>query len=336
MIAYLLIVLQVGLRWETGTDWAPYLEHFNLISNFASTSPLNTGMEYGYSILVWLVKLFSNEYTMLLLVHSLGFYYLIFKGMQRLSPYFFICLLLFYAFTMGVMGSHRQLMAVGILLFSVKFILERKIYLFLLCLIIASLCHTTAIICLPLYFLNRKVNAYLLFALIIIAFALGKTSIPTMMFNLIGNIGGIGDKVITYLEGGVDATKDYSVSLVGLIKRILLIVIFIASRERLAIKVQHYDFMLNSYIVGILLYFMFSSSLTILVSRGSLYFNIFETILLSCQLLLFKSDKDKILIVLALFLFSILYFIQSIAQYPDLFIPYKGLFINTDYIRDIK
>ncbi|MEH3113535.1 EpsG family protein [Pedobacter terrae] len=336
IVTYLIIVLQIGLRWETGTDWVPYLTHFENIDTFASTSPLVTGMEYGYSVLCWLVKIFSNDYSVLLIVHSLIYYWIVFKGIQLFSPYFFICVLLFYAFTMGVMGSHRQLIAISIILYSCKFIIHKNPYKFFFCIILATLFHTTAIICIPLYFLDRRFNTYGLIVVIMMAVVLGKTAIPITAFNLLGRIGGIGDKVLVYLEGGLDAAKDYSVSTVGLVKRILFVLIFLYARERLSTKLIHYNLILNAYIVGILLYFLFSSSLTILVSRGSLYFNMFEPILLSSLLLLFEFEKDRVVILMFFFLLSVLYFFQSIAQYADLFLPYKGLFINSDYIRELK
>ncbi len=336
ILTYLLISFQIGLRWETGTDWIPYLVHFESIDTFESTSPLNTGMEFGYSILCWLVKLFTNKYTLLLIVHSLIYYAFIFKGIKKLSPYIFPSILLFYAFTMGVMGSHRQLLAISFVLYSIKFIINRDIYRFFGCILFATAFHTTAIICIPIYFLNTSWNKYLLMGLVFGAFLLGRTSLPYDAFKVLSSFGGVGDKVMFYLEGGIENAKEYSVSTIGLIKRIVFVIIFIYARKILTLKMPYYNLILNTYILGILLYFLFSSSLTILVSRGSLYFNMFEPILIVSQFLLFKSHNDKIIVMLLIFFLSILYFFQSIAQYPDLFIPYKGLFINSEYTRDLR
>lgn len=335
-LTFLLIVSQVGCRWETGTDWIPYLTHFESIDDIASTSPLNTGMEYGYSILCWFVKVFTDKYSVLLIVHSLIYYFLIFKGIKQLSPYFFICILLFYAFTMGVLGSHRQLLAIAIVLFSFKYIINKSPYMFCLCVACATVFHTTAIICLPLYFLNINIKEQYLLGIVVLAFLLGKTSLPGRAFEILGNIGGLGNKVMIYLEGGIETAKDYGVSLAGLLKRIIFVALFIYTKRNLDVKLANYSLMLNTYIVGICLYFLFSSSLTILVSRGSLYFNMFEPILISCQILLIKKDKERVFIIFILFVLSVLYFFQSIAQYPDLFLPYKGLYINEGFRRELS
>jgi len=335
-ITYLMIIILVGLRWETGTDWMAYVEHFEGISDFASTSPLLTQMEYGYSILCYLVKIFSSNYTTLLIIHSIIYYFFIFKGIKRLSPYFFLSVLLFCAFTMGVLGSHRQLLAVALIFYGTKFIFSRNFILYLFIVLIASIFHTTALLCIILYFLNRDFSTIALISIICIAFVLGKTNIPAKAFGLIGALDGIGDKLMFYLEGGKDTAKEYGVSIIGLIKRLLFVGVFIYGKDSLSKKIPYYAAILNFYIVGIVVYFLFSSSLTVLVSRGGLYFNVFEPVLISCQLLLFTSAKDRVILASGLFIFTIFYFTQSIAEYPDLFLPYKGLFINTDYVRELR
>lgn len=329
------MVLLVGLRWETGTDWTPYLDHFEGIVDFESTSPLLTGMEYGYSILVYLNKLLFSSYTALLLIHSLIYYFFVFKGIKRLSPYVFLVVLLYSAFTFGVMGSHRQLIAVALVFYGTKYILSKNAVAYTLIVIIASIFHTTALICLILYFLNRDINELFLLAIVCFAFIIGKTSIPERTFELLGAAGGVGDKLKFYLEGGKDLAKENPVSIIGLAKRLVFVGIFLYSKRMISEKIPHYNAMLNFYVIGLVIYFLFSSFLTVLVSRGGLYFNIFEPILISCQLLIFRSVKDRMILTGFLCAFTIFYFIQSIASYPDLFLPYKGIFINTDYIRDL-
>lgn len=335
-ISYLVITCQVALRWETGTDWIPYFEHFQQINNFENTSPLLTGMEYGYSLLVFSVKLFTHSYTSLLAVHAIIYYYLVFVATKQLSPYFFIALLLYYAFTMGVMGAQRQLIALGLVLYGCRYIIKPSFFKYLLCIAVASFFHTTAILGIVLYFTNKDINSAILLGIIFVAFILGKTSLPAKAFTMLSGVGGIGDKLMFYLEGGVDNAKEYSVSTMGLIKRMLFVTVFIVAKRRAIIKVPQYNILLNSYIIGIVFYFLFSSSLTVMVSRGSLYFNAFEPILITCMIALFSVKQDKVILLIILIILAITYFFQSIAQYPDLFIPYKGLFINSDYIRDLR
>jgi len=91
--------------------------------------------------------------------------------------------------------------------------------------------------------------------------------------------------------------------------------------------------MLNGYIVGIAFYFLFADSLLIMVSRASLFFNVMEPLLIASQICLFAKKENKMAIITVLMIFSFFFFFQSITTYSDLFLPYKGIFINSDYSR---
>jgi hypothetical protein len=80
-------------------------------------------------------------------------------------------------------------------------------------------------------------------------------------------------------------------------------------------------------------YVLFANSLLILVSRGDMYFNLLEPLLLASQVLLLTRKTNRLVMASALGVLSFVFFLQSISPYPDLFLPYKGLVINSDYSR---
>lgn len=335
--AYLLLVLQVGLRWETGTDWNGYLEPFGKIDDLSSTSPLVTTMEFGYNLFVWIVKLFSNQYTVFLLVHAIIYYALLFVSVKKYAPLFFLSMLLIYTGTMGIMGSNRQLIAIVICLYALRYVAEKKLYKFLLLIFIAVNFHTTALLFLVYYFLNKDIRPVLLITLIGVALIIGKTQLPLASFSFVATaIGGnSAGKALEYLDSAKDLLVDQKLSVFGIVKRLVFIFIFYYNRKKLSETIPYYTLMLNGYIVGIVFYFLFSETLIIMVNRGSLYFNIFEPILLACQFNLLSKTENRKALLAFFFIFSFFYFFQSIVNYADLFIPYKGTFINQDYHRFI-
>jgi hypothetical protein len=336
-VTFCLLVFQVGLRWETGTDWKAYLQHFEQLSDLSSTSPLLTGMEYGYSLFVWVCKSILEQYWFFLLLHATIFYLLLFWGLKRIAPYFFITLLVFYCSTMGVEGSNRQLIAIVIIMFSLRFVFEKKILPFLCCVFVAFNFHATALVAGIYYVLNRNFKVKYVLAILFIALVIGRTSIPFKLFSLTGNaLGGeAASKVLFYLEGAKESISEYGLSFSGLVKRVVFVCIFFYNRDKLQAQLSSYNLVLNGYTIGLVFYFLFSSSLVILVSRGSLYFNMLEPVLLGCQLLLFKRKQDQLVILAMILVLGFLLFFQSIGQYPDLFIPYKGIFINPDFHREL-
>lgn len=332
-ILFLVLVTQVGLRWETGTDWIPYRDNFEDTTSIEMVllGVLN-GFEIGYGFCVYLIRSITDNYTFFLIIHAIVFFALIFKANKKLSPFPVVSLLLFYVLTIGIMGSNRQLIALAICLYALKFVNAKKPIHFFLLIVLASLFHTTAIICLIYYFLNRNFKKNQILLVLLLAFVIGKTSLPNLIFSGFGNLlgGTAANKAEIYSEKEIEA----GVSLFGLIRRLLYFAIFLYNYDRLSEKFQMYKLLFNGFLFGLIFYFLFSSTLVILVNRGSLYFNVMEPFLIASQLLLFSS-KDRGYMLFMFTIYSIYIFFQSISAYDDLFIPYKGIFINTEFSRNL-
>ena len=78
ILIYSIFVIQFGLRWEMGTDWRPYLINFENTDSIEDVL-INVirGFELGYGLLVLLVRKFTENYSVFLLVHALIFYGLV-------------------------------------------------------------------------------------------------------------------------------------------------------------------------------------------------------------------------------------------------------------------
>jgi hypothetical protein len=334
--AYLILVLQVGFRWETGTDWNAYLSHFESIEGLNSTSPFTTGFEYGYNLFVWFIKLFSSSYTFFLLLHALIYYFLVFKSFNFFSKNISLSLMLFYALFMGVMGSNRQLLGLAICMVSLIYLFQDKKYKFFILVFVATLFHTSSLIFVVFFFLKKKLKPSILFLLLLISFYIGQSGLSTIIFSSLGNvIGGVSaDKTSAYIEFANSNIHDEKLSMFGIIKRIILLTLFFCFRNKLSEKVPYYNLLFNGYFVGILFYILFSKSLLIMISRGSVFFNIMEAFLLVSLIILFEK-KYRAYYFVILTVVSFIYLIQSISSYSDLFLPYKGLFINSEYQRNM-
>jgi hypothetical protein len=336
-VLYMLIAMQIGLRWETGTDWKPYFNNFNEVDDVALVF-INAlgGIELGYGLLSFYIHKWFAYYSIFLVLHSLFFYAVIFKSAKSFSPYAFVSLLFFYATNLGVVGSNRQLLALAICLLALPFVGKRKPIPFFLFVILASLFHTTAVLFGVYYFINRNFKWQTIICTLIIAFVIGKTSLPLKLFSFGGFISeSASSKVDFYSEGAKDAMQDASLSVFGLFKRILFLLLFTYNFKYLTAKLSYYKIIYNGYVFGLLLYFLFSSSLLIIVNRGSLYFNVMESFLISSQLLVLSSRIEKGYVLMLIFIISIFLLFQSISGYPDLFNPYKGLFYNMNFKREM-
>lgn len=334
VFVFCLFVFQVGFRWQTGTDWDSYLNNFNGTTSYTDVrNYLLIGFEIGYGIFVFVVKLFSNDYTVFLILHALIYYFFITKANHFLSPYPFLTLLIFYTSTMGILGSNRQLIAISLCFYSLQFIIyDRKPLKFFLFVLVAFFFHKTALLFLLYYFLNRDFNKQLIILALIIAFLIGKSSLPNYLFLNFSDFLGETSAQKAQMYVGRELSKT-ALSSIGLIRRLVFFTIFMISYDRIIIKFPTYKLLFNGFTVGLMIYFMFSSTFVILVGRGGYYFTIMECFLLASLLLLFDSRTDRSYLLILYFVYAYFIFFQSISEYPQLFTPYKGIFINSSYIR---
>jgi hypothetical protein len=237
---------------------------------------------------------------------------------------------------MGILGSNRQLIAMAICFYSLQFIInEKKPWKFFILVSIAFLFHTTALLFLVYYFLNRDFNKQLIVVALVIAFLIGKSSLPNYLFINFSDFLG---------ETSANKAQMYSVrelsktalSITGLIRRLVFFTVFLISYDKIVLKFPTYKLLFNGFTLGLIIYFMFSSTFVILVGRGGYYFTIMECFLLASLLLLFESRIDRAYLLILFFIYSYFIFFQSISEYPELFTPYKGVNINTSVIRRFK
>jgi hypothetical protein len=340
IILFVIMVIQVGLRWETGTDWPPYLSNFNATAELTDALvSITIGFEPGYAFFVLFVRKITDSYSVFLFLHALIYYFFIFKAFKILTPYYFVTFMFFYATNLGVMGSNRQLIALAICLFALKYIItEKNAIKFFSLVLLAFLFHTTALIFTVFYFFNKDIKKFWIITILFISFIIGKSSLPFSIFSMLGNLlGGVSaNKADFYTEGAKEFLEQNPLGFFGLLKRVLFLIFFSINYNFLSEKLPYYKYLFNGYYFGLIFYFLFSSTLLILVNRGSLYFNVMECFLIASQLLVFKTRIDRSYFLLILFFFCIALLFQSISGYADLFVPYKGLFINSDYYREMR
>lgn len=335
LVSFVILVLQMGFRWETGTDWVPYYDHFENFRRENSWFNYENQMELGYELFAYMTFFLTADYTFFLILHSFIFYLFLFKAINYFSKYKVITILLIYVTLIGVLGSNRQLVALAIGLVSLKYLYDKKYIYYFGLVFLAYFFHTTSLLFLVYFFLNRKFDVKIIIFFLIVSLIIGYTSVPTLLFNIMGGINdAASNKAQIYLENSKEDLGKVSLSIVGLLKRLFLLFIFIKNRDKILLGFPKYNLFLNGYVVGIGMYFLFSKSLLVMISRGSLYFNIAEPLLLGAQVIYFKDMQRKLIIYIVLVIFSIIIFKQSISAYPELFDPYISIFDKNNLRRN--
>lgn len=331
-VSFLLLVFVIGFRWETGTDWNNYLNTFKYANNILKDNKPNM-MEYSFLLFNSIVRNFTSNYTVFLVLQAIIFYSIIIIVLRKITDYPQTTLFLLFSSTLGYVGANRQLLAIAICFIALTFLVERKYKYFWANIFVASTVHISAYIFGLYSIFNRRINSIYLIGGVLFSYILGKFNISLHILNILSSFSDrIAFKISAYTS---NEFNDLDLSILGLIRRFLFLFLFIGFRNQISKKMKNYNLLLNGYTFSVVLYFLFKDTFMIFVSRGSIYFLIMEPLLLASILYAFKTRSDKVIYTVFLLLLSILLMYQSIAVYSDLFEPYKGIFFNTDLKRKL-
>ncbi|HEY5368242.1 MAG TPA: EpsG family protein [Hanamia sp.] len=179
--SFTVIFIFLALRYDFGNDYMGYLEGFNNVNSYGEINYF--GKYYNYEI-GWLVliRLFHNYgfFSMvgfLALLNCIIYYRFIKKYVE--VKYYWLAVFIYVfdpRFMLIQASAMRQSLAIGIFILSIDYIYKKDLIRFALCIGIASLYHSSALILFPAYFLgfiHKKGNKYsgmLLFGIFISLF----------------------------------------------------------------------------------------------------------------------------------------------------------------------
>lgn len=331
IISFAILLLLLGLREETGTDWLVYKENYE---NILSGGIPNQGFEFGYNLIVKLFSQLGASYSEFLFFYTFIYMLLFYNFLRNYKNCSTIVLLLYSAYLLGQMGAARQILAIAICVNAFYLLVKNQKYRFIILVLIASTIHYSAIVFLLMIFLDRKINlrskyfilfivAYLLFFILInIGFEDFLKHIPadSRLYEQFSAYSTKGDNLPIYKKDIFTATLIYA-------KRFLLLLMFIILSDK---ENRNDNLAFNSYLASFIIFLLFYNILPAVAVRLSLYFSIFDIILIS-QLV--KSKKFILFNLSLIIAFSIERLNRSFYEDYEMFIPYKGLYINNNVIR---
>lgn len=335
-ICFALLVFQDGFRWETGTDWEPYYNFFEELT--ISTQPEESEFDLGYIIFTYIIRTITDNYTVFLTVFALLFYSSFFYFIFKASDYPFTSLLIFYMGTVYYMGMNRQFMAMMFYAIGlIGLIKGRKIY-FIAALILGAFFHKTILMGFIALFLNKKLNNIVIASILSITVLIAASGIinkfPIGIFAVLGEQAG--DKMEYYSING-DPTSNIVSMILATIRRLIWIVPLLIFDKQITEKPKGYYLFFNLYFIGTAFYILCNGTiLQIIVSRALIYFNIMEMFMVPVAFSLLRPNYGKLIATFVLTAYTMLYTYKGFIGYgegTDYFLPYKGIFINTDYNR---
>lgn len=196
LIACIQLIILAGLRGYTvGADLNNYLGAIEYYGKLPMQSVLFAKLVYpfdyeiGYFIFVKLCAFLRMNNTVFLLMVAVITYVPIFKLIKKKSTMPFLSIFIYFSFgTFSYsLGLFRQMIAISIITCGIKYIEQKKLCKYIFVIILAMMFHTTAIIMLPFYWI-QKIDFKKLFIWIIwfevVGFLFGKQIINLAVYLL--------------------------------------------------------------------------------------------------------------------------------------------------------
>lgn len=161
-ISFALLFIFAAFRYGFGNDYFQYQKIYNAIQNPKAYNSHGLAEYYGKQVVfVFLNKISFNYYTFIGLT-SLLFILTIALFIQKnvSANYRWLSLLVFlinpYLFLINL-SAIRQCLAMILFIIAVNFAYKKKVIIYIVLILLASLCHSSAIVLLPIYFIcNEK------------------------------------------------------------------------------------------------------------------------------------------------------------------------------------
>jgi len=314
----ILIGLISGFRdVKIGTDFSGYVEFYEyILNNHEFKYGKFLGTEFGYNYLnLWAAKI-NVPYPLFFASVTMFTWYFFIKGSykyQHLLPlmFFFIITSGFFFWTLSGL---RQSISIMIFFYSIKFIIERDFYKYIIYILIGSLFHNSLLIMLPVYFLvyvsYKRTYAFILFSVSLIF--IGTNFFTLINEQLVKLLSGI-DSLSAYLyyldkEEYLNPVKMTGTNLGFLLKTIFTFWIILKSKKILKkheeLKIYYLLFLI--FAIATNLFFGIE-----LIGRVLNYFYVSFAIVAAATIYYAETYKDKIISLIFLTVFTLLYFVST-------------------------
>lgn len=316
VLSMIILFILSALRHESvGSDIVRYIAQYekNALLDFNSISTLlSDAKDPVYSFTAWLFShLFKDPQWWLACVAFL-FCYSVGKLILSESNKTIISILIIISigfFSFSLTGL-RQTIAMSILLFSYPFIKDRKPIKFIITVIIASLFHATALIFLIIYPISKvKLGIYhiVIAAIAFIVFYAFKGQLLILLGNYLQD-----ERFESYLDGNAR-----QLTMSGFIIQAAIFIFSMYYYKNYTSQDKNAIILYNFAFIGLI--FQLFSSFIAEFFRISMYFSIFNSVLVANAMTCEKEKKSQKVVLLVVIFILLMYMLRDGEEYYKFF-----------------
>jgi transmembrane protein EpsG len=296
------LVLVSGLRANIG-DTGAYKHAF--ITNDFTWEYVIEQKDIGFGILQMFLKYFTNDPQVMIFITAFITNLLIILVLLKYSRMIEISMFVYITsgFFITSMNGIRQCLATALIFAGTKFLIEGNWKKYFALVLFAATFHQTALLLLPIYFIVRRPawsKATFLLIIMSVLIVLGFNQFSELLFSAIQDTqyGGYKD----FAEGGANVIR------VAVEGAPLLIAFF--GREKLKIIMPNSDVIVNMAMLSLV--FMIISTQNWIFARFSIYFSLYQYILLSWAVLLFRKNNQRFIYYSIIILYLVYHYYDSV------------------------
>lgn len=276
-----------------------YTNLYELWINFIT----NTGKDPFFYVFNKVISLFGASYRVWLAIIAGFFCYSISKFIYKYSDevYISVIALISLGYFYFSLTGLRQTLALSIILFSYKYLIERRLFQFIIVVLLGSLFHFSAIIFLVAYPLSKMRIGWKQVVGVLAALVAAYLFRPQII-GLLSSLN-MNDKYTYYLEHGTTLTIS------GFLIQ-LFIYLFCLYFKNSIVKCDSKNLILYNLLFLGMVFQVFSAVIAEFF-RISMYFSIFGIILISKAINAEKNKRIKIIIYIFVFVALIAYFFKT-------------------------
>ncbi|MEH6947946.1 EpsG family protein [Bacillus sp. JJ634] len=296
------LVVISGLRENIG-DTFFYIYLFEI--NDFTWEYIISQKDYGFGVLQMILKNYSDDPQILIFSTALITNVLIILVLYNYSRIFELSTFVYITGGLHLvsMNGIRQVMAAAICFAATKYLFNGNFIKYSALVLLASTIHLSALILLPIYFLVRvkawsKSTFFIIFLSILIVF--GFEMFSSILFTALEDTQY--SDYSSFDEGGANIIR-VAVSAAPIILAYL-------GREKLREVFPKSDYIVNMSILGLV--FMVISTQSWIFARVSIYFNLYQLILISWIIEAFSKRDQKLMYYSILVLYFIFYYYENV------------------------
>ncbi len=335
LLSYLFLTIFIilgGIKWNTGTDFIFYKQFFYYFTDYGKI--FTTGREPGWTALNIFIRNIFEDYTVLLFVWCGAATLLQFASFKKHSDYYLTIVFLIFCFYIGNISTNRQMLAVSIVMWSSRYMINKNFLKFFIGVLIAGSIHASVLLILPFYFIfNRNISIFIKTLMLLGSIVIGFSGLADQILKVaefvLGGISTEGAGKIDYYSNNLKSGyNDQSTALKKLIlslaRRAIIFPVLFYVEYKILPKDKVFKGFSNLFIVGNCIFFIVINFA--IMQRLATVFYIFEIPLL---LIILSKINRKAMFIFFLTFYSLIKGYSTLSRSWASLNPYYTIFSET-------